>query len=180
MRPRPNPEWYPAIQHKLKTHIEYLVARYRISSHSIEDIFNEVVVNMVKAERNGSTIKFPLTYSKLAARNLVVRVQKDEYQERGMEIILQGHLYDEIHADTATSYDQSWEDCELLCNILGTFRQKYPRHHQFIVLRDLRELDYDRIADLLGISNDAARQGHCRAEKAFLNFTQRYVLNYLN
>lgn len=42
-----------------------------ISSHSVEDIFNEVITNMIKAEKNGSTINFPLAYSKLAARNTV-------------------------------------------------------------------------------------------------------------
>jgi Ser-tRNA(Ala) deacylase AlaX len=50
------PDWYDAIEDKLTKHISWLRNKYHIQSHTVEDVFNEVVSKMVNVEQNGSRV----------------------------------------------------------------------------------------------------------------------------
>ena len=172
------PEWYHVIEDKLKTYIYLLVARYRIHSQSADEIFNTVVAGIIQAEQRGTSIQYHLAYSKKSAQNHIIKLQKQEYQDIGILITLQGDLRDKVNSES--SCDESQENRDLLCEILGAFKKHNRSAYDLIIMRDIDEQNFREIAQYLYQSDekkayDATRQRHSRALRDFKQFSRQYL-----
>jgi len=174
------PDWYDEIKAKLKKHLGWLKTKYRIKTHTVEEMLSDVVSSMVQIEKKGRTIEFPLTYSKTVARNLVVNLQKKEYEQREKELLIQKELHEELRSGSVSRDEKLMENSELCCQLLGAFEKVNEHSHNLIIMRDIQDLEFKEIALFLYGSDDkkacdATRQRHHRARRDFISFARNYL-----
>lgn len=156
-------EWNPD---HVRARVLPVLARLVRCPQEREDIAQESLARLLRAQRNGSVVNNPVAFARQSAVRLAIDALRKRHRERehardelGLRPGLASSDGDGIPAAATTPEEApSPEDVRRLYEAIAALPEMQSA---VIALRKLLELDYPEVAEILGISVENCRS-HCR------------------